>query len=46
MKLSKQVTNDVRTSNVTNIEGMEAQDHTELKKIAISNGVSSNKQCR
>ena len=43
MKLSIHVTYDVRTSNVTNIEGMEAQDHTELKKIAISNGVSSNK---
>ena len=37
VKLSKQATNDVRTSNVANIDGLEAQDHTELKSIAISN---------
>ena len=29
VKLSKQVTYDVRTLNVTNIDGIEAQDHTE-----------------
>ena len=46
VKLSKQTTYDVGTSNVTNIEGMEAQDHTELKMLAISNAISSIKLCR
>ena len=46
VKLSIQVTYDVRTLNVTNYDGMEAQEHTELRILAISNGVSSNKLFR
>ena len=46
MKLSKQSTNDVRTSNVANIDGLETQDHTEFKILAISKAISSNKLYR
>ena len=43
MKLSKQTSNDVRSSNVANYDGMKAQDQTELSILAISKAISSNK---
>ena len=43
MKLSKQVANDAKTSNVPNDDGMKAQDQSELNTLAISNAISSNK---
>ena len=43
MKLSKQSTNDVRSSNVANYDGLKPQDHTEFNTLAISNAISSNK---
>ena len=46
VKLKTQATYDVRTSNVTNYEGLETQDHTEFKILAISKAISSNKLYR
>ena len=46
MKLSKQVANDAKTSNVPNVDGLKALDHTELRIQAISKANSSNKLFR
>ena len=46
MKLSIQVTYDVRALNVPNFDSMEVQEHTELNKVAISKATSLNKLYR